>query len=90
MTRRKITIEIKGRIIILRGWQVFGLARGAGCKPTYLGTVGGWALDATRLPDILAYCDLRNIATEVTGMPVTSVSAATATDNLPAEVIGLW
>ncbi|CUR54662.1 hypothetical protein NOCA2210012 [metagenome] len=90
MTRRRVTIEIKGRIIILRGWQVFGLARGAGCKPTYLGTLGGWALDATRLPDILAYCDTRNIATEVTGMPVTSVSAALSTDVPPVEVGGLW
>ena len=70
MSRRRSTIEEKGRQVVLRGWKVAELAREAGAKPIFVGSVGGWMIDAGRLPDLLAVLDRRGISVDQTEVVV--------------------
>lgn len=80
MTRRLISIEVNGPIFAMRGWKAHGLALGAGLRPTYNGVAGAWVADAKRLPDLLAYCQRRNISVDVANLAgVTSVTPAPGT-----------
>lgn len=58
---RQITITESGTVVIIRGWRVAQLARQAGLKPTYAGTVQGWVIDAKKLPDLVAWLEYRNV-----------------------------
>ncbi|MFW6776257.1 hypothetical protein ACOACO_18395 [Nocardioides sp. CPCC 205120] len=62
MSRRRITIEERGRQVVLRGWRAAELAREAGAKPLFVGSVGGWVIEATRLPDLMAILERRGIS----------------------------
>lgn len=67
MSARNITITGHGVIVVLRGWRAAQLARQAGLKPTYSGTVQGWMLDTNRLPDLVAWLESRNVRYELEG-----------------------
>lgn len=60
MSARQLTITRDGSIVIIRGYKAAGIARGAGLRPTYSGSAGGWMLDASRLPELCAWLDYRN------------------------------
>lgn len=59
--RRHWVIETRGRVILVRGWQVADLLRRAGMKPIYSASARGWVLDETRLPDVVALAEWQNI-----------------------------
>lgn len=59
-SRRIITIEPDGKIMVIRGYKVAEVARAAGLKPTYSASAGGWMLDADRLPELVAWLEYRN------------------------------
>ncbi|MDP9822775.1 hypothetical protein [Nocardioides massiliensis] len=61
MSRRRITIELDRPLMIVRGWRAGDLAREAGLRPIWSGVSSGWMLDASRLPDLSAYLESRNI-----------------------------
>lgn len=63
--RRKITITPDGNIVVIRGYKVADIARSAGLRPTYSASAGGWMLDASRLPDLVAFLDYRSFRYEV-------------------------
>ena len=88
MSTRQISITHDGNIVVIRGWKVAELARQAGLKPTYAGTVQGWMLDAKRLPDLIAHLEYRNVRYVIEGgRPRTSPPR-----DIPTPVIaqGLW
>lgn len=94
MSARTITITRKGTIVVLHGWKVAQLARQAGLKPMYAGTVQGWMLDAHKLPDLVGWLEYRNVRYELadgTPRPSTSVRSAdpeSAADSLSQD--SLW
>jgi hypothetical protein len=63
--RRRITIEERGRSVIVRGWRSGDLLEEAGIKAVFSGAVGGWMVAAKRLPDLLAHLDRRNIGVDL-------------------------
>lgn len=65
MTAGAITVRVDGSLAIWRGWKVSARLREAGLKPVYLTTAGGYAVDAHRLADALAYFESRRIAVVV-------------------------
>lgn len=67
MSARTVTITRDGSLIIIKGWKVAELARQGGLKPTYSGSVGGWALDTKRLPNLIAWLEYRNVRYELKG-----------------------
>lgn len=89
MSARCCTITPDGNIVVMRGWRVAELARQAGLKPTYSGAVGGWMLDAKRLPDLVAHLEYRNIRFELEREEVQPAAPEPSPVPAPAEV-GLW
>lgn len=75
MTRRKITIEPDGNIVVIRGYKVADIARAAGLKPTYSASAGGWMLDRTRLPELVAWLEYRNFRYELDEPPADTTPA---------------
>lgn len=67
MSARTVTITRDGSLIVIKGYKVAELARQGGLKPTYSGSVGGWALDAKRLPDLIGFLEYRNVRYELKG-----------------------
>lgn len=65
MTRRLISVEVDGTIFAIRGWKAHGLALGAGLRPTYSGVRGAWVADSSRLAELVAYLQYRNIPVEI-------------------------
>lgn len=65
MSRGRVIIHEDGNVLILRGWRAADLAREAGLRPLYVGTVGGWMLDAHRLPQLVAWLEHRNVRHEL-------------------------
>ncbi len=85
MTRRLITLEVDGPIVVLRGWKAHGLALGAGLRPTYSGVRSGWIADTRRLPDLVGYLQHRNIPVDVIDLNATAdVAAQETSDPEPA------
>lgn len=74
--RRRLTVTVApdGATFVLRGWGGGQVARDAGLRPIFSGSAGGsggWILDATRLPDLLAAAQSRNIAVLVEELATT-------------------
>lgn len=67
VSARTVTITPDGSVIVIKGWKVAELARQGGLKPTYSGSVGGWALDAKRLPNLIAWLEYRNVRYDLKG-----------------------
>lgn len=62
MTRHRLTIRVDNNIAIVRGWKASGVLRSAGLRPTYSGTAGGWMVDVSQLPELVAWLEYRNLA----------------------------
>jgi hypothetical protein len=60
MSSRVLTLTRDGGLVVIRGYRAAEAARGAGLRPTYSGSAGGWMLDASRLPELVAYLEYRN------------------------------
>lgn len=92
MSGRTITITAKDNIVILRGWRVAELARQAGLRPTFAGTVRGWMLDANRLPDLVAHLDYQNVRYVLEGhdRPAMPAAAPQHADVVDTPEGGLW
>jgi len=92
--RRAITLTPDGNVIVLRGYRVAQLARQAGLRPTFAGSVGGWMVDAHRLPDLVAWLDYRHVAYELDRDVNTGVRNLTpetpAGEQAPTPDDGLW
>jgi hypothetical protein len=67
MSARKIALTKDGSVVVMRGWRIADLARQAGLKPIYVGTVQAWLIDAGRLPDLVSWLEYRNVRYELTG-----------------------
>jgi hypothetical protein len=83
--RRRLTVVLAegGATFVLRGWRGGELARDAGLKPVWsaaAGGNGGWILDASRPPDLLAAADRRNIAVQVEGVGLTDIPSPDRSD----------
>ncbi|WP_299057071.1 hypothetical protein [uncultured Nocardioides sp.] len=63
--RTRITVEASDEIIVVRGYGARDLMRGAGMRPIFSGSAGGWMLDASKLPDLLAALEHRGVVAEV-------------------------
>jgi hypothetical protein len=59
--RRRITLTLSGSIVVAKGWRCGPLVVEAGVNPTHSASAGGWMFDRTRLPDVEAYLQSRNI-----------------------------
>lgn len=88
--RRRLRIDVDGSTFVLRGWRGGDLAREAGLKPIWSATAGGWQMDTTRLPDLRAYLDFRNVPADVSGLPepvsVAPAASAVLAVEEPADV----
>jgi hypothetical protein len=60
MSSRVLTLTNDGSLVVIRGYKAAEAARGAGLRPTYSGSAGGWMLDASRLPELVAHLEYRN------------------------------
>ncbi len=65
MRGRAITVTDRGGTIVMTGYRVAEIARHAGLRPIFSGASHGWITDSSRLGDLLAYCQHRNIAVTV-------------------------
>lgn len=65
-SRYRVSAEVDGTVTFFRGWRVSNLLRDAGTKPIYSTPRGAYMVDTTRLPDVLAYLESRNIGVAVT------------------------
>jgi hypothetical protein len=65
VSRRRIKIIDHGETVVIHGWRGGDLAREAGVRAVFNGASGGWVADATRLPDLVAYLQYRNIVVSV-------------------------
>lgn len=52
--RARVITRTGHNIVLVRGWKTGEVLRGAGWRPIYSGTGGGWTLDLHRLPDAVA------------------------------------
>lgn len=64
--RRTAWVISEPQRVLVKGYNVATLLREAGMRPVYLGTVKAWALDAHRLPDVVAWLEYRNVTVTVT------------------------
>lgn len=91
--RRRVAGTIDGSVVIFQGWRVADLLRAADTKPIYAASAGGWMVDLSRLADVVAYLEYRNVAVTVTApesASATSDSAAAGAEAALAETGGLW
>lgn len=92
MARRRLTITVDGSIVVVRGWKASGTLRCAGLRATFSGSAGGWMVDVTRLPELLAWLDDRRFAYALEGdhgRPDGRSSVEAAQRHLETEA-GLW
>lgn len=61
-----IVVEEHHKRAILRGWKMGELAREAGAWPVFSGVTGGWSIDLSKLPDVVALAEYRNIRLTIT------------------------
>lgn len=90
MSSRVVTLTNDGQIIVMRGYKVAGIARGAGLRPTYSGSAGGWMLDASRLPELVAYLEHRNYRYRLDDDQAKPAVAAAAGPVAPESEGTLW
>jgi hypothetical protein len=91
VSARTITITPDGSVVILRGYRVAQLARQAGLRPTFAGSVGGWMVDAHRLSDLVAWLDYRHVAYELEPTDVSVGSTTSSSDVVDVSSLeGLW
>lgn len=85
MTRRRLTLEVDGNIVVVRGWKASGVLRSAGLRPTFSGTAGGWMVDVSKLPELVAWLDYHNLAYGLEGgeQQVTTPAIQTKLDPQP-------
>jgi len=67
---RVIAVTDRGTTIVMRGHKVAEIARHAGIRPIFSGVSQGWLADCSRLGDLLAFCQSRNIAVTLTNQCV--------------------
>lgn len=67
--QRVITVTNRGTTVVMTGYRVAEIARHAGLRPIFSGASQGWITDASRLGDLLAHCQHRNIAVTVLDDP---------------------
>lgn len=65
MSRRRLKIVDRGPTFVMHGWRSGDLAHEAGVRAVFNGVAGGWVGDASRLPDLMAYLQYRNIVVSV-------------------------
>ncbi len=66
---RHLKIIDRGDTFVLHGWHAGDLAKEAGVKAVFNGIAGGWVADGTRLPDLMAYLQYRNIGVRLLPEP---------------------
>jgi hypothetical protein len=89
MSSRNLAIKHDGSIVVIRGYKAAGIARGAGLRPTYSGAAGGWMLDASRLPELVAWLEYRNYRYTIEGDAPTRQRPVP--ESTPATIeAGLW
>ena len=91
VSSRSLAIRRDGSIVVIRGYKAAGIARNAGLRPTYSAAAGGWMLDASRLPELVAWLEYRNYRYELAGdeRPGTAPAPSHVAEPAPAEAL-LW
>jgi hypothetical protein len=89
MSSRNLAIKRDGSLVVIRGYKAAGIARSAGLRPTYSGAAGGWMLDASRLPELVAWLEYRNYRYTIEGDEPARREPAPTITTARAEV-GLW
>lgn len=91
MSSRNLAITRDGSIVVIRGYKAAGIARSAGLRPTYSGAAGGWMLDASRLPELVAWLEYRNYRYTIEGDEPARRETAPSTPTAPTmEEAWLW
>jgi hypothetical protein len=65
VSRRRLKIIDRGNTVVLHGWRAGDLAKEADVRAVFNGIAGGWVADASRLPDLVAYLQYRNVTVSI-------------------------
>lgn len=81
MSARQLYLTRDGSIVVMRGYKAAGIARAAGLRPTYSASAGGWMVDASRLPELVAWLEYRNYRFTLEGDEPFPPNVRSATSN---------